>query len=381
MYSLSLHVVQRKRVHCDSWAYSAHPHTVRLPNNDILVIFNQTVRRDFILHPPEDPRYMNFMIRSTDGGNTWSAPRVVPGYTWTGMECSGLTVLGEHHLMLNQWQFTWLPIEEARKRKDQKVIYYPADWMREMLISDELENPEAISGNPDELAPWARTSGCAFVHHSYDDGKTWARTLPIDIDGFSGGYGMRGAVRLGNGTIILPLSDAPNYEKVFIVTSTDGYSWSKPQLIAARNGAFFEEPCPFINGEGNVVVLLRDNGSRSLFAVYSTDYGNTWSRPEALGINGYPADVSRLSDGRFLMVFGRRVEPLGIYALISSDETGLSWNTAEELIIDDSFKNKNLGYPAVVSLGDDRFFVAYYGEDSNGTTCILGAHIEISGLE
>ena len=57
-------------LHKDPFAYAAHPHLVALPGGDWLMVFNKTVRRPFILHPPEDPFFHNVVTRSSDRGET-----------------------------------------------------------------------------------------------------------------------------------------------------------------------------------------------------------------------------------------------------------------------------------------------------------------------
>ncbi len=379
MADINLTTIRSGVIYRDVYSYTAHPHAVRLESGEIVLVFNQSVRRRYVLHPPEDPRYINFVIRSVDEGASWSTPRVVPGYNWSGMECSGFTDLGAGHLMINQWQFDWLTTEAARRQKETEAISFPADWVGEMTSSCELEHPDEIAGDPNELAPWARASGKTYVHHSYDGGRTWEETVQIDTGSYSGGYGMRGSAVLSDGTIFLPMSDVPHYQKVFGVKSSDGgHTWSEPSLVAAADGKYFEEPCPFVNERGQVVVLLRENSTRSLFHVRSSDNGDTWTKPVPVGVNGYPADVARLEGGRFLMVFGRRVDPLGIFAVVSKDGTASEWDVADERAIDAHFPNKNLGYPTIVKLSTNRFFVAYYGEDTDDTTCLWGAEIEVS---
>jgi hypothetical protein len=91
------------------FAYQAHPHIAVAPDGTWLLIFNNTVRGEHILHPPHDPRYRNMLTRSFDRGRSWAAPEVVPGYQWSGVECASLTPLSSGEIMLNQWQFAWDP--------------------------------------------------------------------------------------------------------------------------------------------------------------------------------------------------------------------------------------------------------------------------------
>ena len=59
-------------LHRDPHAYSAHAHIIRLAGAERLVVFNKTIRRRLILHPPQDPEFRNWMMRSADGGASWS---------------------------------------------------------------------------------------------------------------------------------------------------------------------------------------------------------------------------------------------------------------------------------------------------------------------
>src|SRR5258708_4399455 len=121
----------------DPFSYCAHPHIAALPDGDLVMVFNRAPRRNFILHPPQDPLFYNVVIRSADGGESWSAPQVAPGYDWHGVECAGLTVLADQRIMLNQWRFRWYPLDLARKRVAQAEIALPSRWAGALARSSE----------------------------------------------------------------------------------------------------------------------------------------------------------------------------------------------------------------------------------------------------
>ena len=102
-------------IYVDAHAYCAHPHIVARHAGDWLLVFNQSVRRSGILHPPQDPRYCNLISLSADQGETWTTPQVVPDSNWTGVECAGLTVLADDSVLLNQWQFDWYSHDQAAR--------------------------------------------------------------------------------------------------------------------------------------------------------------------------------------------------------------------------------------------------------------------------
>src|SRR5262249_49494435 len=233
----------------DPHAYAAHPHIVGLDRDEWLLVFNRSVRRPFVLHPPQDPPFYTVITRSPALGATWSPPEVAPGYEWHGVETAGLTWLGADTVLLSQWQFRWLPLALARKRAATEDLRLPADWAGDMENAPHLDRGAALAGRAEALTPWARGNGGTFVHVSSDRGRTVEQKVRLDTAPYSGGYGMRGAFVLPSGELVLPLSDVPAYRRVFVVRSKDrGLSWSAPSEVAARDGRWFEEPalvrCP-----------------------------------------------------------------------------------------------------------------------------------------
>lgn len=352
--------------------YCAHPHTIRAGSR-LLCVFNLAPRRPYTMHPPEDPFYRNALMHSDDEGETWSVPEVVPDFQMSGTECAGLTALSNGDVLLNQWQFRWLPLGLARTEPDQAQVTYPERFLDGWMKSPEHDVAAWRSVPAESLAPWARAGGRTLAHLSQDGGVSFRSTAQIDTGGFSGGYGMRGGVELPDGTILLPLNDVPHWEQIFGVTSRDGgRTWSAPALIASEPGHAFEEPATALTPKGRLVMVLRDNsGARRMHQVESFDLGQTWTKPKALPVAGYPADLLVLKDGRLLMTYGWRFPGFGVRAVVSDDD-GETWDIDHTIIIRDDLPNKNLGYPATVQRQDGSLLTVYYGEDMTGATCIWG---------
>ena len=101
-----------------------------------------------------------------------------------------------------------------------------------------------------------------------------------------------------------------------------------------------------------------------------------WTPIRQTDMWGYPCHLVRLTDGRILCIYGYRRPPYGIRACISVDQ-GETWDMARELIIRDDMKNSNLGYPTAIEQDDGTIFAAYYGENEEGVTYVLGSHFEL----
>ncbi|TPK72170.1 exo-alpha-sialidase [Mesorhizobium sp. B2-4-15] len=361
--------MDHQTIHRDPHAYSAHPHLAVAANDNWLLVFTQSRRRAGVLHPPQDPLYRNMLMRSADEGRSWSAPSVVPGFGWQGVECAGLTPLRSGVVLLNQWRFDWHTLAYAEANLARDCYKRPEELVGANAMAAELADWTPEKATIAERYPWARGGGETWMHRSHDGGKTFTASTRIDTAPFSGGYGMRGGVDLAD-EIVLPLCDVPNYAAVFTVRSSDGgESWSKPRLVAAGEGHEFEEPAPLLLRGGRIVMLLRDNLTRVLHVVSSTDAGHSWSAPSPTGIHDYPADMVELADGRIACVAGRRREPFGITLYMSNDQ-GNSWNPARSHAVRSGLPNRDLGYPSLALREDGSLFIVYYAQDSEGVTGI-----------
>lgn len=360
---------EHRLVLADEHGYLAHPHMIRT-GDELLLVCNWAPRRPFVLHPPEDPLYLNLLMRSKDEGQTWSAPMVIPAYGWNGVECAGLTDLGQGRVLLNQWRFDWLTLPAARTRADQTGIAYPDQLVAAYLASGQHDTAGLTATAVEHLMPWARGPGQAWVHRSDDGGRTWASGMALDTAPFAGGYGMRGGIVLSDGTIILPLGDIPDYCRVFVVSSSNGgATWSAAVPAAALPNRWFEEPAPLLLRSGRILMLLRENVSRSLWQTWSDDGGRSWAEPTPTGIDGYPAHLAALPDGRVLCTFGFRRPPYAIRTAVSADD-GASWPAEELIELRTPLPSRDLGYPCTVHT-EAGLLSVYYSRGEGGCTCVF----------
>ncbi len=363
-------------IYRDEFAYASHPTVAKLHSGDYLVAFNESLVRQPFIHPPSDPRYVNLVSRSRDGGFTWETPRVAPGYEWTGVECPGITQISSGEVLLNQWQFKWYPLEAGRKLAartsdpEEILVFDPArrQWRPFAEDVDWERSP----------FPWARGDSGCFVSVSRDDGATWDTTVKVDISPHRRGYSPRPPTELEDGTLLLSLGGHDAYRVIYVVRSTDrGKSWGRQVAVAAGSPEFsFCEPSILALTDGKVIVVWRENSQGRLCQSDSYDGGRTWTAIRRTEMWGYPCHLVRLTDGRILCIYGYRRPPYGIRACLSVDQ-GETWDHAHELIIRDDMKNSNLGYPTAIEEDDGAIFAAYYGENAEGVTYVMGSHFRL----
>ena len=360
-------------IHKTPHAYSSHVCITRLLNGTWLAAFSQSIQSDPYKHPPGDPLFRDLIVRSHDEGRSWDQPRVVPDYDWYGVEVPGIAQISTGEVLLNQWRFLWFPLELARKltkSRERQCCFRDVragEWRPAKSDADWEAHPY----------PYARADGGAYVHISTDNGYTWDHTVSVSIDPYQGAFSPKGAIELRNKDVLLALG-SHSYDPLgasFVVRSKDrGRTWEKP-VEAARLGGFpFSEPSVTETSAGKLLLMSREEITGFIYQSESEDGGLTWAPPRKLDLWGCPTHCITLKDGRILIVYGRRRAPYGIRASLSEDE-GSTWG--EEIVIRDDFPNDNLGYPSVIEYEDAKLFTAYYGEDSDGITCIQGTYFSV----
>jgi hypothetical protein len=360
----------------DPHRYIAHPHLAALRDGTWVMVANRAPRRAVTMHPPQDPEFVNIVMRSTDEGETWSPPQPVPGFGVTGTECAGLTPLPNGALLLNQWRFHWYPLDAPPEGPPDPLLATPAQLRQGLVGSSELDSTAAAQGSAEHWMPWLRGGGQTLISRSDDSGRRFVPISEIDVRPYSGGYGMRGGAVLDDGEILLPLSDIPHYRRIFLVRSRDaGLHWTVPEAVAQQDGCEFEEPATHVRRDGSLLMLLRENVSRTLYAIHSQDRGHTWTQPAPTGIAAYPAHLLRLADGRLAAITGRREPPCGILAYISDDE-GVSWDVDHPAVVL-ALPHRDAGYPAAALCADGSVFAVWYHRDADGVTGLYGKRLKL----
>ena len=377
-------------VYSDKHRYTLGPCIAVTQDGDWICSFNMSVIRELgpfsdraWLHPPIDPEYRNYLTRSKDGGETWDAPRVLPGYDWHGGEHAALCVLANGDVLASQYLRVFYPLETGLKKSGLLGAWVQAPY------------------------PWVVSHGGTYVHRSRDGGLTWDETVEIPTGPYVSGYSPRPLVEMPDGTLLQPLAAAdPFYDDHFdrlnmpgeplgndwgengeiivgksaafvAISRTGGHTWTETHEIARDPDVSFYEPTLARLNSGRLICHLRTEkaGNYQLYQVTSDDGGETWCKAWQTPMWGRPAHIVQLPDGRVLSVYGHRRVPYGVRACLSSDD-GDTWDYDNELIIRDDIPRASIGYPTAIVLEDGTVFTVYWTDDGEGRTAVEGTYFK-----
>lgn len=278
-------------------------------------------------------------IESRDGGKTWSAPRTIVDGPWDDRN-PALGQMRDGTLVLAYWE----------------CHCYDA------------------KGN------WAPSMpGSAMVYVlSRDGGKTWSERQPLDSGPFCpqkcSPYGR--IVQLADGTAVMAIYGRPDPKLAASYHIEDTERDAAGILRSRDNGKTWGDFSLVWDGGFSEAALL-PVGARKLFAAVRTepdglvdvrtseDGGRKWhpGLPATGGMHRrlmqHPADLVRLKNGHILMVFGNRVPPYGVGALLSLDG-GKTWSGRHSVQLAWTSANTDTGYPSAVRLPDGTIVCLYY---------------------
>ena len=298
------------------------------------------------------------VVRSTDGGETWSEPKTIYNSPLDDRDC-GLTVLPDGEILLITFSGpTWRQIPGFDK-EDYKPDSREFQWRK---------HAEKL---PEEVV--ARHSGI-WALRSRDDGITWSEPERLaNIPSFT----PHGPIVLSDGSLFQ--AGRTHYSdgrcRINTMRSTDGgHNWTElchevPTLPGENDKPnSLHEPHTVELADGRLLMLVRyEVRNYCLRQAVSSDKGLTWTPLASTGMLGHPAHVIRLQDGRLLCTFGRRCpRPTGFgeYACVSCDE-GKTWDVEHEIYIS-AHDAGDLGYPSTVQLDNGDLLTVYYQPPASG---------------
>jgi len=205
--------------------------------------------------------------------------------------------------------------------------------------------------------------GVSRYYYSTDRGKSWDGPCRLPDFGQPGIAARTDYLIDGKREMTMFLTAAKSNRKegrvICVRTKDGGKTW---------NFISFVTPEPEGNEYAIMPASVRLDGNRILTCVryrefidsyLSSDNGATWERigRPAPATGGNPPSMVKLRDGRLALIYGRRLEPFGLRARISSDK-GRTWSG--EIVLRQDGGSWDLGYARSVQRGDGKIVSVYY---------------------
>ena len=222
-----------------------------------------------------------------------------------------------------------------------------------------------IKGNEtaEELKTIVPGKSPAFHITSTNGGKTWTPPQYCDF-GHEYTGSTNGALQLSNGRILLPLSYLSRRLSgrfVTVVTYSDdgGKTWKPSRGECTVDGGSRNiesgaiEPVCIELADGRVWMLIRTK-TGYLFESFSSDAGDTWSKPvpSRFRSTNAPGAFLRLRDRRIVMVWNNTHYQLSREVLVAaiSDDEGKTWSGYREIVRVNNPKDKDASHYAFGSV-------------------------------
>ncbi len=300
------------------------------------------------------------LMRSHDGGASWSWPRVVLDGPIDDRD-AGVVETADGSILITT--FTSLAYEPILERA---VAAQPGD--KGAMPADELARWQAAN-NRVSAAQRERDIG-RWMIRSDDGGLTFSARYNCLVDS------PHGPILLSDGRLLYPGKEVLKPDgRVAVAESTDdGKSWRFLSDIPVRPGDDrndYHELHGVEAADGRIVVQIRNHNKknhRETLQCESHDGGKTWSVPRSIGVWGLPSHLLRLKDSRLLMSYGYRRKPFGNQARVSSDH-GQTWS--DPITISDDGIGGDLGYPSTVELEDGTLLTVWYERMQESPRAVL----------
>ncbi len=299
------------------------------------------------------------MMRSDDGGRSWTWPRVLLDSATDDRDAGVLeTTQGSILVTTFLSNYYEASLAKAMELSSDSANAWPAD---------RLERWQAVQRRlSDEQRKKAQA---VWSIRSTDDGATWSS--PIDSLVSS----PHGPIQLADGRLLYLGNELWRNHRVGACESTDdGQSWSWLSGIPTRDGddrKQYWELHAVESADGRIIAQIRNhnqNNYQETLQSESSDGGKTWGQPHAIGVWGLPSHLLRLRDDRLVMTYGYRRAPFGNQLRISEDH-GRSWS--EPIVLSSDGVSRDLGYPSTVELADGSLLSVWYEHMKDNPYAVL----------
>ena len=344
MTSESPNIIYRKR--SGLFRYQAWPTVCRTKDGTLYVVCSGE-RAWHIC-----PFGKNLMFVSHDNGDSWSPPMLIND-TWLDDRDAGICVADNGDLILS-----WF-------NRETDYYLHHRGWIEKTVAEPDRSVMAAMFDRYPYFTDEMNCHG-SFTKRSKDGGKTWsaARRSPVTSP--------HGPIQARDGRLLWlgkeMDSDLPQKDAILLAESRDGgESWSiLSEIMPPPCGKqALHEPYLIELTDGTLLGAIRAQGDAvyhgfTMYFCRSEDGGKTFTKPEASNISGSPPHLLQLRDGRVLCTYGRREEPFGIRAVISTDGGKHFGEEMELERVETLGYAGDLGYPSTVELDDGTLLTVWY---------------------
>ena len=289
-----------------------------------------------------------YLYESSDGGVTWSAPRILSHGPLDDRD-AGIVMAADGSLIVN-W-FTGISFLDHYGADD-----LPENWRRA---------EEAV-----KLSELRRELGF-FMIRSVDGGRTWSEKMPAPVNNVHGPTLLRDGSLLWVGRNRGKVSASGCGNLVAAYRSCDhGVTWELESVLPTVPGIphrnWFEIHTVQDPETGMICTQIRmqpDQTPIGDVSIWQTEawednHARIWTAPHFV-CNGHPPHLLALADGRLLMTYGWRRPGFGVRARVSVKRGNYLW-WSDEVILCDQADNLDVGYPSTVQLPDGSLVSLWY---------------------
>jgi sialidase-1 len=352
-------------IYRDDKFHCAFPSVVHERNGELLVAFRRAPERRIYGERSTshtDPNSYLMLVRSKDGGKTWSQyPELMYANPFGGSQDPCMVQLRDGSIVCSSYGWDLLRPENGASFKG----------------AFRLGNFVFLGG---------------FLLRSEDHGRTWQGPIippPTPGERFLDPFGQpvpaynRGALCEGkDGRLYWVVAAqttafAGKTGTHLFISADKGKTWTYSCPVAGDNKVTFNETSIYETPKGDLVAFLRTDGLDDHTAVArSTDHGKSFQPWQDAGFQGHPHYALRLPDQRVLLVYGYRHIPFGVRARVLDPECTDLAGTPEIVLRDDG-GNGDLGYPWATMLTKKRALVVYYFNVADGPRYIAATTLSI----